>query len=364
MNTVATILHQALDNQPPSPDEMALLLRLTDDEERQALFLAARTLRARTYGNRVGLYGFVYFSTHCRNDCAFCLYRRSNLRHERYRKRPEEVIAAATALADSGVHLIDLTMGEDPWYLNRGDAGFADLVDLVRQVKRRTGLPVMISPGVVPDAVLQALHRAGADWYACYQETHNRELFTDLRLEQDYDQRWHAKRFAQSAGMLVEEGLLVGAGDRVEDAVGSLAAMQRLDADQVRAMTFVPQTGTPLAAMPRLGRTYETNLIAVMRLLFPHACIPASLDVEGIQGLKDRLNAGANIVTSIIPPAAGLQGVSQSTLDISEGFRTVAGVRPILAECGLEAATAQEYRQWLQQLRRRHQTRCSREVVA
>lgn len=364
MNTVATILHQALNHQPPAPEEVALLLRLTQDEDREALFLTARTLRAHTYGNRVGLYGFVYFSTHCRNNCSFCLYRRSNLRHERYRKSPEEVLSAATALSDSGVHLIDLTMGEDPWYLNRGEAGFADLVELVRQVRRQTGLPIMISPGVVPDAVLNALHRAGADWYACYQETHNRELFTDLRLGQDYDQRWHAKRFAQSLGMLVEEGLLVGAGDRVEDAVGSLAAMQRLGADQVRAMTFVPQAGTPLAAMPRLASTYETNLIAVMRLLFPHACIPASLDVEGIQGLKDRLNAGANIVTSIIPPLAGLQGVSQSTLDISEGFRTVEGVRPILADCGLEAATAQEYQHWLQQLRRRQQTSCLQEVVA
>lgn len=363
MNTVATILHRALNQQPPAADEVALLLRLTEDEERQALLRTARTLRARVYGNRVGLYGFVYFSTHCRNDCSFCLYRRSNLRHARYRKDPQEVLAAATALADSGVHLIDLTMGEDPWYLNRGEAGFAELVELVRQVKRQTGLPVMISPGVVPDTVLRALSQAGADWYACYQETHNRALFTDLRLGQDYDRRWHAKRFAQAQGMLVEEGLLVGAGDRVEDAVGSLAAMQVLEADQVRAMTFVPQAGTPLAAMPRLGSTYETNLIAVMRLLFPHACIPASLDVDGIQGLKDRLNAGANVVTSIIPPAAGLQGVSQSTLDINEGFRTVDGVRPILADCGLEAATAQAYQQWLQRLRRHH-TSCPQEVAA
>lgn len=363
MNTVATILHQALNHQTPAPDEVALLLRLTEEEDRQALFRTARTLRARVYGNIVGLYGFVYFSTYCRNDCSFCLYRHSNQRHARYRKDAQEVLAAATALADSGVHLIDLTMGEDPWYLNRGEAGFSELVDLVRQVKRQTGLPVMISPGVVPDTVLHDLSQAGADWYACYQETHNRELFTDLRLGQDYDRRWQAKRFAQSQGMLVEEGLLVGAGDRVEDAVGSLAAMQGLEADQVRAMTFVPQAGTPLAAMPRLGSTYEINLIAVMRLLFPQACIPASLDVEGLQGLKDRLNAGANIVTSIIPPAAGLQGVSQSTLDISEGFRTVEGVRPILADCGLEVATAQEYQQWLQRLRLRHQSSCPQEAV-
>lgn len=364
MHSVATILHQALEEQPLTPDEVALLLRLTDDAARQSLFRTARTLRSRYFGDRVGLYGFVYFSTHCRNDCAFCLYRRSNRSHERYRKSQRTILAAAMALADSGVHLVDLTMGEDPFYLDRGEAGYAELIDLVRQVRRHTGLPIMISPGVVPDAVVSALHQAGADWYACYQETHNRALFAELRLAQDYDRRWAVKRFARSQGMLVEEGLLVGAGDRVGDVVASLEAMRCLQADQVRAMTFVPQPGTPLAAMPQLGSRCETNLIAVMRLLFPSACIPASLDVEGIQGLKDRLNAGANIVTSIIPPAAGLQGVSQSTLDISEGFRTVAGVQPILAECGLTAATRAEYEQWLRRLRCRHRQYRSEEVAA
>ena len=46
------------------------------------------------------------------------------------------------------------------------------------------------------------LKKAGADWYACYQETHNRELFGKLRLEQDYDARWEAKVFAKAAGLL------------------------------------------------------------------------------------------------------------------------------------------------------------------
>jgi len=84
-----------------------------------------------------------------------------------------------------------------------------------------------------------------------------------------------------------------------------------------------------------------------MRLVFPDKLIPASLDVEGIQGLKERLDAGANVVTSIIPPEAGLAGVSQSTLDICEGYRTVPGVTPVLEECGLTPATLAEYRDWL-----------------
>lgn len=49
-----------------------------------------------------------------------------------------------------------------------------------------------------------------------------------------------------------------------------------------------------------------------MRLLFPDKLIPASLDVDGISGLELRLMAGANVVTSIIPPNEGLAGVAQS----------------------------------------------------
>ena len=40
-----------------------------------------------------------------------------------------------------------------------------------------SGLPVMVSPGVVPHEVLAGLRARGADWYALYQETHSRELY-------------------------------------------------------------------------------------------------------------------------------------------------------------------------------------------
>ncbi len=353
MALLNTLLKKATNEELLSLDDMLFLLQLESEADRQALFAAARKIRLQHFGDRVALYGFVYFSTYCRNDCSFCLYRKSNAACERYRKTTDEIVAASVALAESGVHLIDLTMGEDPFYLDGQDNGVEHLVEVVRAVREHTELPIMISPGVVSEEMLVELQHAGANWYACYQETHNRQLFADLRLHQSYDQRWSSKLFAKSIGMLVEEGLLVGIGDQVQDAAQSLLTMRELEAAQVRSMTFVPQAGTPFAALPRSGSEYELNLIAVMRLLFPACCIPASLDVEGIQGLKDRLNAGANVVTSLIPPASGLQGVSQSTLDIDEGYRTVAGVLPILASCGLTPATSTEYREWMDRLQHR-----------
>ncbi len=85
----------------------------------------------------------------------------------------------------------------------------------------------------------------------------------------------------------------------------------------------------------------------MLRIIFPGKLIPASLDVEGLGGLKRRLEAGANVVTSIVPPHAGLVGVVHSSLDIEEARRTPESVFPILKECGLQAASLEEYRKWI-----------------
>ncbi len=342
------ILEKTLHHASITREEILHLLQLTDPVQREKLFRAARQLRRRYFEDKVFLYGFVYFSTYCRNDCTFCYYRKSNNACTRYRKTTTEIMDIASALAETGVHLIDLTMGEDPQYLSNSHEGYKRLVEIVELVKKNTKLPIMISPGVVPKKILMELKSAGADWYACYQETHNRQLYEKLRLNQSFDERWNIKTFAKKMGMLVEEGLLVGVGDSVEDIAHSLMEMKKLGAQQVRTMSFVPQKGTPLYDATAINNMLELNIIGVMRLLFPDKLIPASLDVEGILGLQERLNAGANVITSLIPPQFGCAGVSQSTLDISEGYRTVQGVTPILKDCGLRIATLDEYVSWME----------------
>jgi methylornithine synthase len=81
----------------------------------------------------------------------------------------------------------------------------------------------------------------------------------------------------------------------------------------------------------------------------PDRLIPASLDVDGLAGLKLRLDAGANVVTSIIPPHKGFQGVSQSTLDVDEGGRSIDAILPVLSACGLQPAPVESYINWVEQ---------------
>jgi methylornithine synthase len=245
------------------------------------------------------------------------------------------------------VHLLDLTLSEDPAL--RTAEGFAVLARLTSRVKEATGLPLMLSPGVAPAETLRLLKKAGADWYACYQETHSPRLFRRLRPQQSFAARMGAKRAARRAGLLLEEGILCGVGESPRDLARSIRAMRRLGAAQVRAMSFVPHPGIPLPRLPGAGGDAQRELVAIaaLRLAFPDRLIPASLDVDGLAGLERRLAAGANVVTSLIPPGQGLAGVAQSELDIEEGRRTAAEVGEVLQRCGLAPASRAEYAEWV-----------------
>ena len=337
--SIAGLCADILAGAAPDQDDFGTLLEAGD--EAPLVYSAAREMRSRHTGDAVFLYGFVYFSTYCRNACAFCFYRADNDECPRYRKTSDEVVEICRDLAASGVVLLDLTMGEDP--LVHDDP--ATLSELTSAVTEATGTPVMISPGVLPETVLRDLRAAGADWYALYQETHTRELYERLRVGQPFEERVEARDAARRAGLLVEDGLLTGIGDTAADRAASIVAMRAAGWEQVRVMTFVPQAGTPLEDVRPTGDTAELLTIACLRLAMPERFIPASLDVDGIAGLERRLQAGANVVTSIVPPTVGLAGVSQAELDIDEGYRTVHGVLPHLERLGLRPAGVDEYRE-------------------
>lgn len=335
-------------------EDVRFLLMQNDPARVERTLAAARRLRQEHFDNRVFLYGFVYFSTYCRNDCTFCRHRRSNATVSRYRKPAADIIGASRRLAAEGVHLIDLTMGEDPRMFADPPAGFDELAEMVRRIKSETGLAVMISPGVLPREALRRMALAGADWYACYQETHTPDRFKALRPFQSYAERRQAKLDAAALGLLVEEGILCGVGETMEEVAQSIAEMGALGADQVRVMSLVPQPGTPLAGRPAPGPLRELLILAVMRLAFPDRLIPASLDVAGLAGVRPRLEAGANVITSCIAPASGYTGVAHAALDIDNAGRVPRNLLPVLAGLHLRPAAAGDYQAWVDRRRKDH----------
>ncbi|WP_400206974.1 methylornithine synthase PylB [Candidatus Methanomassiliicoccus intestinalis] len=338
---ITLILQKSLSGKVLTTAEIEALLSIKEQSSLEQLFEAAQTVKNNNFNNKVFLYGFVYFSTHCRNNCSFCFYRKSNTDSVRYRKSDEEILELSTSLEDSGVHAVDLTMGEDPIIHN--DTHYQKLIDIVTMVNDAVKVPLMVSPGAIPQQLFPTLKEAGADWFACYQETHNIELFQRLRPAQDYEFRLNQKKWARENDILTEEGIMVGVGENVHDRAHSIEVMRSLGVDQVRAMSFVPQNNTPMFSNGPSPFIDELKAIAVMRLVHPQKLIPASLDVEGVAGLKTRLAAGANVITSIIPPCKGLAGVAQHELDIDDGGRSVEQIEAILDEINIKKADKNDY---------------------
>ncbi len=146
--------------------------------------------------------------------------------------------------------------------------------------------------------------------------------------------------------MLIEEGILTGVGESLDDLADSILWMKNFSVDQARVMTFVPQEGTPMAQIKPQDTLKEQIIIAVMRLVLGNVLIPASLDVDGLDGLKARLTAGANVVTSIVPPDKGLAGVANHSLDIEDSRRTLERIVPVLKACGLTPGLVKDYLAW------------------
>lgn len=345
--SLAAIIDEAATHADMPPSAMIRLLDSPTPGLLDHLFTAARNLREQYFGNRVFLYGLICISTHCRNRCSFCYYRHTNIHAVRYRKTPEQVIGYARQLARMGAHLIDLTAGEDPFFFDEDLDRIAPVVDMVRSIKSETGLPVMVSFGPLAGAAMERLRDAGADWFACYQDTFNRQLFDQLRVGQDFATRYYSKVMAKARGMLVEEGILCGIGETSRDILDAFAAMTRIDADQVRAMTFVPQIGTPRQKDVPTSSLRELIVIALMRIAFPHLLIPASLEAGGLAGLRRRLDAGANVVDALIPPGHELAGMISNVLDFDADRPTSGGIGRTLNACGLEPGSIDDYHRWL-----------------
>ena len=101
---LAEVLDKAHREEILDKGDIVFLLGLRQPRQIDTDFDAARKLRLRHFGDSVFLYGFIYTSTFCRNQCNFCYYRSSNALPVRYRRGASEIIEAAQSLAESGLN--------------------------------------------------------------------------------------------------------------------------------------------------------------------------------------------------------------------------------------------------------------------
>jgi biotin synthase len=295
-----------------------------DPVQLDRLYTAADAVRSATVGPEVHLRGLIEISNACSRACTYCGISVHNHAIQRYRMSRQEILDCARRAKELGYGTVVMQAGEDP-LLSR------DFVaDLVRTIKRETGLAITLSLGERSREELIAWRAAGADRYLLRFETSNPTLFARIHPQahgrsderttgrSDEVPRMPMLRQLQALGYQAGTGVMVGIpGQTWDDLVGDLRAFQSLDIEMIGIGPYIPHPATPLAqdfdGVAEHGLQVPNTvlvalkMVALARLLVPDANIPATTAVATLNkesGREDALKAGANVVMpNLTPPA-------------------------------------------------------------
>lgn len=291
-------LQAALNMEIPAIEWLTPLLDCSDADAPR-LFQAADTVRDQHLGTDIHLRGLIEFSNYCRKNCCYCGVRRGNRSVEHYRLSPEEIIATAHAAEALGYHTIVLQSGEDLWYT------LSRLSDIIRQIKATTSLAITLSVGERSIECYRAWREAGADRYLLRIETTDPELFAALHPDDNLEERKICLFNLRSLGYQLGSGVMVGLpGQTAEMLAKDVIWLHQLGAEMIGVGPFIPHQETPLHDAAG-GSVAETlRLVAVLRLVFPDAHLPATTAMGSLDplGREQALQAGANVMMPNITP--------------------------------------------------------------
>lgn len=296
--TFPASLESLLSGTPPDEAGLAALLACNDADAPQ-LYAAADRVRAACVGNEVHLRGLLEFSNYCQRNCDYCGLRRGNSKAQRYRLTPEEIVTVACEAERLGFPSLVMQSGEDAWFTG------PRLAEIVRAIKAKTRLALTLSVGERDEADYRLWREAGADRYLLRIETTDPELFRTLHPDDDLEERKACLHTLKRLGYQLGSGVMVGLPGQTPAALArDVLWLRGLGAEMIGVGPFIPHPETPLAGAA--GGTFDQGLrlVAVLRLVFPSAHIPATTAMASLDplGREKALQAGANVVMPAVTP--------------------------------------------------------------
>lgn len=261
----------------------------------EELFRTARIARDQAWGSVALLRGVVELTNVCRVNCDYCPMRRDNVaENDRYFISADDVVSRAQAIRDAGINIVLLQGGETPALLPLLEEAIPRIVELFDG-----RVEVLLNVGNLRAEQYARLRDAGATSYIIKHETSDPELHRLIRHESLAD-RLECFRTLKSLGFRVGTGLISNLpGQGLDSIVDDILLAGELEADMCSVSPFIPAPNTPLADAATGDPDLALNVIAVLRILYPHLLIPSvsALEKAGDGGQARGLMAGANVMT-------------------------------------------------------------------
>ena len=278
-----------------------LLELLQTDEYDEKLFKAADSVRRSVYGEDVYIRGLIEFTNYCKNNCYYCGIRRDNSKASRYRMTLEQILTACENGYQMGFRTFVLQGGEDPYFT---DERICQIVSEIRS--RYPDCAITLSIGEKSRESYKKYFDAGANRYLLRHETASDALYSKLHpSEMSLENRKKCLYDLKEIGYQVGAGFMVGSPFQTkEDILADIRFLQELNPDMIGIGPFISHSDTPFHEYENGSVSLTLRLISVLRLIFPHALIPATTALGTIHpmGRELGLKAGANVVMPNLSP--------------------------------------------------------------
>ena len=290
----------------PPKDQLSKLissLSSLSEEELSFLFKRGRSLADKIYGKKIFIRGLIEFSNYCHNDCYYCGIRKSNEEAERYRLPKEEILDCCREGHELGFRTFVLQSGEDDFY------SAEDIAQIVREIKKaHPDSAVTLSIGERSFEDYKLFREAGADRYLLRHESADKEHFSRLKPPSlTFQHRMECLENLKKLGYQTGCGFMVGSPFQTADSLAKdLLFVSRFKPEMIGIGPFIPHHKTPFKDFPQGSVKQTLILISLLRLIHPHALIPATtaLGTADSQGREKGLLAGANVIMPNLSPVA------------------------------------------------------------
>jgi 2-iminoacetate synthase len=277
---IEKILEKAMECRGLSHREAAVLLEIDDDETLGKMFLTARKIKEKIYGNRIVLFAPLYLSSYCVNNCKYCGYRCAN-KVGRHQLSQDELRKEIRALEAMGHKRLLLEAGEDDEtcpidYILK-------CIKTIYAEKFENGAIRRVNVDIAATTAenYKKLKDAGIGTYILFQETYHKPTYLDMHCGPKRNYEWHTEAMdrAMLGGKIDDVGIgpLYGLYEYHYETVALLMHAEHLEAvvgvgpHTISFPRLLPAEGVDYNSFPYLVKDRDfKKLVAVIRLAVPY----------------------------------------------------------------------------------------------
>lgn len=166
-------------------------------------------------------------------------------------------------------------------------------------IKADLPLTVAVSLGILTDQHVEKLARAGVDKVNHNLET-SRRYFASVCTTHTYDERWETCLRIKRQGLELCCGGIIGMGEKLDDRIDFLVALQELQPEEVPINFLNPRPGTPFGDRSLVEPIEALRFVAMARIALPSALVRFAggreITLQGLQDLGMRSGASGIVL--------------------------------------------------------------------